>query len=160
MPGAASLDLSAHEDVPARLDPRERPGRDALHLRNGLADLGQERSLSASGKDGHASAPRHTRQPRDDEIWPSVALAFNDDFGDRDPKLSAKLRERASFRGELAAKKWRENLQDEFFVEGKDEVGAGGEDVRRGACEAMAAGDIVRNRQPLRRIGAKGAKAS
>jgi len=71
---------------------------------------------------------------------------------------STKLRKRASLRGELAAKKWREYFQDEFFVEGEDEVGSGGEDVRHGACEAMAAGDIIRNRQPLRRIGAKGAE--
>ena len=90
----------------------------------------------------------------------AVAFAFHDDFGDRNPKLSTKLRERAPFRGELAAKKWREYFQDEFFVEGEDEVGSGGEDVRHGACEAMAAGDIIRNRQPLRRIGAKGADAS
>ena len=34
------------------------------------------------------------------------------------------------------------------------EVMITGEDVRRGACEAMAAGDIVCHRQELRRVGA------
>ena len=117
------------------------------------------RSLSASGKDGHASAPNTpdsrvmTRYGHPSRS-PSTTVS-----GIATRSLSTKLRERASFRGELAAKKWREDLQDEFFVERNDEVGAGGENVRRRACKAVAAGDIERDRQPLRRIGAPDAES-
>ena len=70
--------------------------------RNGLADFGKDALLVLFRQRRPCFRAQHARQPRDDEIWPSVALAFNDDFGDRNPKLSTKLRKRASFRDELA----------------------------------------------------------
>src|SRR6185312_5342522 len=97
VPRAASRDLSAQEDVPARLDPRERPGRDALHLHNGLAYFSKDTLLVRFRQGRPGIRAQHTRQPRDDEICPSVALAFGDDFGNRDAKVAAKLRERAAF---------------------------------------------------------------
>jgi hypothetical protein len=54
----------------------------------------------------------------------------------------------------LETKKGRKNLQDMFLIERHHDIGAGREDMRRRACKAMAAGDIERDRQPLRRIGA------
>jgi hypothetical protein len=56
----------------------------------------------------------------------------------------------------LAAKKRRKNLQDKLFVEGKDEIGAGRENVWRRACKTVAASDVARDRQPLGRIDAPG----
>src|SRR6202035_2076641 len=92
---------------------------------------------------------QNARQTRDDQIRPQVALPFADDFGDRDTKPSAQLRQRGALRDELRAMYRRKNLQDERTVEADDKIGAGGEHVRRRARQAMAARNIERYRQPL-----------
>ena len=80
VPGAASLDLPAHESVPARLDPREAPAGTRCTSAMVSPISARTRSLSASGKARPRLRTQHTRQPRDDEIRPSVALAFERRF--------------------------------------------------------------------------------
>src|ERR1700681_393308 len=96
MPRAASFDLSCNELVPARLDAGEVANRDALHFRNGLADLRQDALLLILRQSGPRLRAQDAGQTRDDQIRPTVALALQHDFRNRDAEMAAKLRQRAT----------------------------------------------------------------
>jgi hypothetical protein len=91
---------------------------------------------------------------RDDRSRPPVALARQYDFRNRHAEMAAKLRQRQALGHELAAQQWRENLQDQPVVEPDDEIGAGRENLRIRMRQSVAAGDVERRRQALRRVGA------
>jgi len=69
------------------------------------------------------------------------------------------LRQRAALGDKLCAEQRREDLQDQFFAEPDDEIGAGCKYMRCAGVETMIARDVERDRQPLRGIGAPGAEA-
>ena len=97
VPRPASLDLPAHESVPVRLNVEQLADRDTLHLGDGLADLKQARAPSDLPAARATLAYPGRPTPRDDEIRPSVALAFEHDFGDRHIEPSTELRQRTAF---------------------------------------------------------------
>ena len=154
MPCPASRDLPGHELRPLRLDPSEIADRDALHLRDGLADLSQHALLLVLRQSRPRLRAQHAGQPRDDQIRPLVALAFEHDFRNRDIEPPAQLRQRGALRHELVAQEWRKDLQDQPVVEPDHEIGPGREHMRIRMRQSMAARDIERHRQALRRVGA------
>ena len=89
MPGAAARDLPGHELSASRLDAGEIADRDALHLRDGLADLRQHALLLVLRQDRPRLTAHHAGQARDDEIRPLVAFAFEHDFRNRDAEPAA-----------------------------------------------------------------------
>ena len=118
------------------------------------------RSLSLFRQRRPRFRAEHARKPRDDEIRPPVALAFDDDFGDRDAKPAAKRRQRAALRNELATKQRRKIFRMSFssrpttrLVPVEKTCGAA---LARPWPRAISRAD----RQPLRRVGAPGAEGS
>src|SRR6202040_2353668 len=98
MPGATSLDLLEQELLPARLNPGQRSHRRALHLRDGLADLAENALFLILRQVRPRLRAQDAVHTRDDEIGPSVALAFEHDFRDRHANTPAKLRQRNQLR--------------------------------------------------------------
>jgi len=58
------------------------------------------------------------------------------------------LRQRSALRDELAAKHRWKNLQDQLIAEADDEIGAGGEKMRRCRLQAVTMRDVEHYRQP------------
>jgi len=148
--------LPCDETVPARLDARKLADRDPLHFGDGRTDLGQHVLFLIFRQRRPCFRAEDASQLRDDEIGPSVALAFEHDFRNRDSEPAAKQRQRASLRDKLATVYWRKNLQDQIVAETDDEIGPRREDVRRSRLQAVAARDIERHRQPTRSVRAPG----
>ena len=102
VPGAASRRFARDERRPARLD---RPTSSPTGTRCTSAMVSpicpSTRSFWSSGKDRPGLRADDARQPRDDEIGPLVALAFEHDFRNRHGKPTAKLRQRGPLRDEL-----------------------------------------------------------
>jgi hypothetical protein len=95
VPAATAFDLALHEHIPARLDCKQRAWRHALNVGNGRADLAEHTFLVRFRQRGPHVRAQDTRQARDDEIGPAIALSFGDDLGNRNPDPSAELRERS-----------------------------------------------------------------
>jgi hypothetical protein len=122
--------LPGDELVPARLDLRKIAQGDALQFCNDLSDLKKHALLLIFRQ----ARPHHRTKlainARDHEIRPLVAFTFEGDLGDRHSKPAAKLRQRRTLRYELAAKKWRKNLQDKWLIESNNKIGTRGEYLR------------------------------
>jgi hypothetical protein len=97
-------------------------------------------------------------QPRDHEIRPAVALAREQQLGNRDTQPALQLRQRSPLRDELVAMDRRKDLQDRFIAETDDEVGTGREDMRRCRLQTVTVCDIEGDWQPARLVGAPGAE--
>ena len=156
---AAPGDLLAHQHVPARLDLRKRAHGRALHLGNDSAELKQDALLLRFGELRPSLLAECARNAGDHQIRPAVALAFDDDFGNRHRQPSAKLRQRRALRDELPAQQRRKNLQDQAVVEPDHEDWCRWQRHAARARQAVAARDVERCRQAARRVEPPGVKA-
>jgi hypothetical protein len=71
---------------------------------------------------------------------------------DRNAQPAVKSRKRGAFLFKLMAKHRRKNLEDEPLIERDDKIRPHREHMRIGTRQGMAARDVNRDRQPLRRI--------
>jgi len=120
----------------------------ALHLGDGGADLHEHALLLVFRQGRPYFGANGARQPRDDEIRPIVALALEQDVGNRQTEPPMQLRQRRALGDELVAQHGRKYFQDQIIAETDDEVGAGRENMRRGRFQTMAMRDVERDRQP------------
>ena len=137
MPGAAALDLPAHECVPARLDRQQvRRAGTRCTSRNGLADLGQGRAPLLFRQRRPGLRADHAVQARDDQYGHPSRSPSTHDLGDRDAEPAAKLRQRAALGDELLRAASAGKSSGSALVEPDDEVGAGREHMRRRAADS------------------------
>ena len=131
VPRPASLDLPAHELPPSAARCGQVAGRNALHLRNGRADMAEDALFLVFRQPGHGLVPRMpcSRVMTRYGHWsrsPSSTIS-----GIGTPSRPRKLRQRGPLRDELLAQQRRKNLQHQPPSRATTRLVPVGEHVRR-----------------------------